>query len=156
LIEARLSTVDELRAWERYPDAGVDHDNRAFYEGWLAHELRVNRCSECGRWHHPPRALCPGCWSFDVVPTTVSGRGVVALSMVLRQGPRTEGVAYPYVVIAVDLEEQAEPPVRVTSTLMGVPGGELVAIGTPVELEWSERNGAPFPVFGLATRDRDA
>jgi hypothetical protein len=73
--------------------------------------------------------------------------------MVLRQGPQTEGVAYPHVVVAVDLEEQAEPPVRVTSTLMGVPDDELVAIGTPVELEWTERDGAPLPVFRAATRD---
>jgi hypothetical protein len=144
-------TAEDLRVWERYPDLGVDHDNRAFYEGWLARELRINCCSACGRWHHPPRALCPGCWSVDVVPTPVSGRGVVGLAMVLRQGPQTEGVAYPYPVVAVDLEEQADPPVRITSTLLDVARNELVAVGTPVKLDWTERNGVPFPVFRLRT-----
>jgi hypothetical protein len=140
----------DLRAWERYPDAGVDHDNRAFYEGWLQHELRINRCADCGHWHHPPRALCPKCWSFTVVPTAVSGRGVVGLSMLLRQGHDAEGVEYPYPVVAVDLEEQADPPVRITSTLLGASRTEAPPIGTPVELAWTERAGAPFPVFRLA------
>jgi uncharacterized protein len=142
---AEESSVDP-RAWARYPDLGVDHDNRGFYEGWLERELRVNRCADCGRFHHPPRALCPSCWSFDVVATAVSGRGVVALSILLRQGHEEDGVDYPYPVIAVDLIEQRDPPVRITSTLLD-PGDGPVAIGTPVQLVWVQRHGAPFPVF---------
>jgi hypothetical protein len=86
----------------------------------------------------------------------VSGHGVVALSMVLRQGPQTAGVTYPYPVVAVDLAEQSEPPLRFTSTLVGVGGEELVAIGTPVQLIWTERNGSPFPVFRVASGESHA
>jgi hypothetical protein len=71
-------TDEELLA--RLPDLRVDHDNKELYRGWLQRELRLNRCGGCGTWHHPPRPVCPSCWSTEVVPTRVSGRGRVPLS----------------------------------------------------------------------------
>jgi uncharacterized OB-fold protein len=132
---------------QRFSYAQVDRDKRDFYRGWLARELRVNRCADCGHWHHPPRPMCPACWSWNVVPTAVSGRGVVHLLMLLHQGPPAEGVDYgagPYPVVTVELAEQ--PGLRYTSTIVDCPPDKL-AIGLPVELAWIERNGAPFPVF---------
>lgn len=131
----------------RFAHLRVDRDNAAFYRGWLAHELRMHRCADCGAWHHPPRPMCPRCWSWDVVPTAVSGRGTVHLLMRLHQGPPAENVDYrsgPYPVVTVELEEQ--PALRFTSTVVGCDPAE-VHIGMPVRLTWIERDGAPFPVF---------
>lgn len=139
-----LSDVDLVT---RLSHLRVDRDNAAFYRSWFAHELRMNRCADCGRWHQPPRPMCPSCWSWDVEPTPVSGRGRVHLLMRLHQGPPAENVDYakgPYPVVTVELEEQ--PNLRFTSTVIGVDASD-VHIDMPVQLTWIERNGAPFPVF---------
>jgi hypothetical protein len=132
---------------ERFAHVRVDRDTAAFYRGWLERELRFGRCADCGRWQHPARPMCAACWSWNVVPTPVSGRGTVHLRMLLHQGPPAEGVDYakgPHPVVVVELAEQ--PGLRFTSTVVGCAPGE-VAIGMPVELAWTERSGVPFPVF---------
>jgi uncharacterized OB-fold protein len=135
----------DLGVLERYPDARIDRDNHALYEGWLRHELRLNRCGACRAWHHPPRPVCPRCWSFEVRPTPVSGRGVVALTTLLRRGPDVPGVEYPQPVVAVELEEQEG--LRFTATVVDVPRNAPVPIGTHVELTWIERGRGLIPAF---------
>lgn len=130
--------------WDSYPDARVDLDTRAFYEGLLVRELRINRCGDCGRWHHPPRPLCPSCWSFEIVPTAVRGSGEVQLALTLEQGPAQPGVEYPYPVVAVGLDEQ--PGLRLTGALLD-PRSPVAEIGARVGLEWILRRGAPWPAF---------
>jgi len=135
---------------ERFPYARIDHDNKALYRGWLEKRLRMNRCDDCQRFHHPPKPVCPGCWSASLTPSEVSGRGVIHLAMFLHQGPPAPGVDYakaPHPVVTVELAEQEG--LRFTSTVVGCPVDE-VRIGAPVELDWVDRFGAPFPVFRLA------
>ncbi len=131
---------------ERFASVPVDRDNRYFYEGWLDHELRLNRCADCGRRHHPPKPMCPFCWSWDVTATPVSGRGTVYLLMLLHQGAPAgvDGGQSPYPVVVVELDEA--PGVRLTSTVVDCPP-ELVRIGMPVEVAWIDRDGVPFPAF---------
>lgn len=132
---------------ERFSHVAIDRDNREFYRGLLAHELRMNRCADCGRWAHPMRPMCAACWSWNVVPTPVSGRGRVHLLMRLHQGPSAPGVDYaksPHPVVTVELEEQ--PALRFTSTVINC-APEDIEIDMPVTLTWIDRYGAPFPVF---------
>ena len=130
----------------RFPDTRIDLDTKFFYAGWLDHTLLINRCGDCGRWHQPPRPLCPQCWSFNVKPTAVSGRGSVHLLIKLHQGPPAPDVNYqqPHPVATVELDEQ--PGLRFTSTVIHCPL-EKIRIGMRVELNWIERYGAPYPVF---------
>ena len=140
-------TDDELV--ERFAPYAVDHDTKDFYRGWLDHELRMNRCTSCGNWHHPPRPMCPACWSTDLTPTAVSGRGTIYLLILLHQGPPAPGVDYavgPHPVVTVELVEQTG--LRFTSTVVDVDPGDL-AIGQAVELVWLDRDGMPFPAFRL-------
>jgi uncharacterized OB-fold protein len=132
---------------DRFVRVRLDHDNKAFYRGWLEERLLINRCRACGRWHHPPKPICPDCWSTDLEPTEVSGRGTVHLLILLHQGPPAPGVDYasgPHPVATVELVEQEG--LRVTSTVVGCAPRD-VYIGMPVELTWIERDGIPFPVF---------
>lgn len=139
--------LDDAALIARFPGQALDPDNRAFYAGWLERQLLVNRCADCGRWHHPPQPVCPSCWSDRVVPTPVEGRGTIHLLIKLHQGPPAPGVDYsagPYPVVVVELQEQTG--LRFTSTIIDYQPADL-AIGAPVELDWIERAGAPFPVF---------
>lgn len=132
---------------ERFAHLKVDRDNAAFHRGLLAHELRMHRCADCGHWHHPPRPMCPRCWSWNVVPTAVSGRGRVHLLMRLHQGPPAPGVDYrshPHPVVTVALEEQQG--LRFTSTVVNT-DPDAIRIDMPVTLAWIDRHGVPFPVF---------
>ena len=145
-----MADTDELSDEElvqRLAHAGVDRDSADFHRGWLARELRLHRCDDCGTFHHPPRPMCPTCWSWNVTATPVSGRGTIHLLMRLHQGPPAPGVDYaagPYPVITVELDEQEH--LRYTSTLIDATD-EQTRIGQRVELDWVERHGAPFPVF---------
>lgn len=131
---------------ERFPRTRIDHDTKAHYQGWLDRRLLLNRCCDCRRWHHPPRSICPSCWSTRVEADEATGRGVVHLVTRLHQGPPADGVTYdpPHPVVAVELEEQEG--LRYTSTVVDCDQAE-VCIGLLVELTWIEREGAPFPVF---------
>jgi uncharacterized OB-fold protein len=139
--------IDDAQLVECFPTLRIDHDTKHFYRGWLDRRLLINRCDGCGRFHHPPKPVCPSCWSSSLVPTEVSGRGVIHLTILLHQGPPAPGVDYskaPHPVVSVELEEQAA--LRFTSTVIDCPLDQ-VRIGLPVELAWTLRHGAPFPVF---------
>jgi uncharacterized OB-fold protein len=143
--------ISDRELLERLPDTLIDHDNKAFYRGWLERRLLVNRCDDCGTWHLPPRAWCPHCWSGNITPTEVSGRGTVHLLIFLHQGPPAPDVDYskgPHAVATIELVEQEG--LRYTSTIVGCPNEEM-RIGMPVQLTWIERYGEPFPVFEPAT-----
>ena len=141
------TVVSDAELIERLPRQRIDHDNKEFYRGWLQRRLLINRCGSCHKWHHPPKPVCPHCWSSDLQPTEVSGRGTVHLLMLLHQGPPAPGVDYakgPHPVATVALDEQ--PALRITSTVVDCPTDQIT-IGMVVELAWIERDGAPFPVF---------
>ena len=134
----------------------VDHDNKAFYRGWLEKRLLMNRCANCGRWHHPPKPICP----IAGRPTSAdrgqrTGRGAPAHAAASGTGGAGRRLhAGPHPVATVELVEQVGP--RYTSTVIGVPVGEI-HIGMPVELTWIERDGVPFPVFqpaGILRKER--
>lgn len=142
-----MPALTDAELVERFKHTAVDHNNKDFYRGLLEHELRINRCADCGRYHQPPRPMCPSCWSWNVTPTAVSGRGTIHLLMNLHQGPPAPGVDYakgPHPVVTVELVEQAN--LRFTSTVINAALDSL-HIGMPVKLAWIERHGAPFPVF---------
>jgi len=139
--------IDDATLVERFPWVKITHDTKYLFRGWLEETLLINRCDDCSNFHHPPKPICPECWSSQVSPTQVSGRGVIHLAMFLRQGAPAPGVDYtegPHPVVSVNLEEQEG--LRFSSTVVDCPL-EDIRIGLPVELCWIERYGSPFPVF---------
>ncbi len=147
---ANVEEVSDPELFERFPGVQIDHVNKHFYRGMLHRELRLNRCDDCGAWHHRPKPRCPRCWSRNVTPTPVSGRGTVYLLMFLHQGPPADGVDYrtPHPVATVQLDEQEG--LRFTSAAVAPDDGEL-SIGDRVALEWTVRSGHPFPVWHKVT-----
>jgi uncharacterized OB-fold protein len=141
--------IDDTELVTRFPGHPIDHDSAEHYRGRLERRLLLGRCSDCGHWQHPPRPICPVCWSAEVKPSEVTGSGTIHLVVLLHQGPPAEGVDYgtPYPVVTVELDEQ--PGLRFTSTLVGSPN-EAIEIGKRVTLDWIVRGDAPLPVFRLA------
>ena len=141
-----LITDEELV--ERFPGHPLDHDSAAHYRGRLERRLLLNRCGDCGTWHHPPKPICPACWSTDVARHRGRRHRHDPPRVFLHQGPPAEGVDYstPYPVVTVELDEQ--PGLRFTSTVVGSPN-EAIAIGERVDLDWIDRAGTPLPVFRL-------
>lgn len=138
---------------QRFPGEPITHDNAAHYRGRLRRELLLNRCDDCGRWHAPAKPICPDCWSPRVTALPVSGDGVIFMAIFLHRGPAAPGVDYsaPYPVVTVELAEQ--PGLRFTSTVVGAANDDI-RIGSAVRLDWSERSGAPMPVFVLSGEPR--
>ncbi len=149
-----MAHVSDAQLLAAFPDTLITHDDKEFYRGWLEHRLLLQHCSSCARWHHPPRPMCPDCWSRDVRPDEVSGEGTIHLLIHLHQGPPAPDVDYsePHPVATVELAEQEG--LRFTSTVVNCPRDEI-HIGMPVRLAWIERWGAPFPVFEPADRAED-
>ena len=135
-----------LEAW---PGIRLDADNADYFRGLLEHKLLIQRCRDCRRWHHPPRSVCPRCWSRDVAAEPVSGRGTIALLTVLRQGPPFPGVDYAagHPIIAVELEEQKG--LRVAGSVVDAQLEQL-QVGAAVELCFRDVAGRPpTPEFRL-------
>src|SRR5688500_3908148 len=78
-MAAEPSAVTDAELVERLPRVRIDQDNRQYYGGWLQRRLLINRCNACHQWHHPPKPVCPHCWSRDLQATEVTGRGTVHL-----------------------------------------------------------------------------
>jgi uncharacterized OB-fold protein len=152
-VAPKNAALDDEQLVELFNAYALDHDNKAIFRARLDHELRMMRCRDCGTWHEPPKPICPTCWSKDVVPTPVTGRGTIFMAIFLHQGPPVPGVDYatPYPVVTVELEEQ--PGLRFTSTVVGAENDDIV-IGAPVTLDWLDREGVPLPVFRLADGGR--
>jgi uncharacterized protein len=54
-----------------------DRDTAPFWEGTLLGELRIQRCTACGRHVFYPRAVCPHCMADSLEWVVATGRGTV-------------------------------------------------------------------------------
>ncbi len=141
---------DELEALVSRSDGWViDHDNKEFYAGLAAERLLVDRCRSCGRWQHPPKPICPACWSTDIGAEEVAGRGTVRLWTVYRVFDPVLGGVDPAGarIVTVDLDEQVG--LRLTSKFIG---SRDPAVGDRVTTRFVDRAGSRFPVFVLDDR----
>ncbi|MDH4145012.1 MAG: zinc ribbon domain-containing protein [Acidimicrobiia bacterium] len=128
-----------LEAW---PGVRIDRDNIEYYRALLDRRLVVARCRDCRTWHHPPRSVCPRCWSRSIGAEPVSGRGTVAFSTIVHG--RRGGSAGGRLVAAVELDEQEA--LRIAALVVEADQA-AVTPGTEVELTWLEREGRPVPAF---------
>ena len=107
---------------------------KEFWEGCKRHELLIQRCKDCGTYHHYPRSMCPDCGSWNAEWAKVSGRGKVYTYIVAVQPfhPAFSGDV-PYAVAIVELEEG----VRMVSNIMDC-GPDDIYIGMPVEVVYDD------------------
>ncbi len=81
-------------------------ESEPFWEMAKKHELRLQKCSDCGAFRFPPAVVCPECTSMEAEWTAVSGRGRVFSFVIFHRPyhPAFKG-DIPYGVAVVELEE---------------------------------------------------
>jgi len=102
----------------------------AEFYAWLARgELRLQQCSACGAWRHPPRFRCAACgsgeWSFE----PASGRGEV-FSWTVTHRSVDPAFEPPYAIVIAELEEGP----RLVGNPKGIEPDEL-RLGLPIVVE---------------------
>lgn len=117
------------------PRPAINRDNRFFWDGARAHELRIQRCAGCGMLHGVPTVRCQ-CGSMDMEWQVASGRGTL-YSFAVPHFPQVAGFRYP---LLVGLVELAEGP-RLVANLVGVARDQL-RIGMPLDLCWLDSHPA--------------
>lgn len=105
-----------------------------FYAYCRKHELRFQRCANCGRWRHVPRDMCAACGSFDWEWVRSSGKGSL-FSWTTTMQPMMPQFAdmVPYSPVVVELEEG----VRMLSWLVDVDADDFT-LGLPVEVVFDD------------------
>ena len=111
------------------PPEDMPDFHRPFWVALKAHELRVQKCEDCGTLRYVPKEICAACGSARCEWTPVSGRGSVYTYTVIHRGPTPAYQAdAPYVIAHVELDEGP----RMISNLIGCDPKD-VRIGMPVE-----------------------
>ncbi len=111
------------------PIPAVTAELKPFFDAAKQHKLVVQRCSGCGAYRFPPRAICSTCLSQEAEWVPVSGEGEVFSFNVMHQiyhpGFAPEA---PYAVVLIKLKEGA----KMISNLTGVAPPDI-KIGMPVK-----------------------
>ena len=106
-----------------------------YWAGLTSGELRLQRCTACGRHRHYPQVLCPQCHAWDWEAVRVEGRGEVhSWTVVHVTFVPDDPAEVPYALVTVGLPEG----VRVLARLSDPEG---LAVGRPVQV-------TPVPVPG--------
>jgi uncharacterized OB-fold protein len=115
-----------------------------FWESGRDGVLRILRCSSCHYYIHPPSPVCPRCWSREVAPTPVSGKGTILSYTVNHQQwvPDLE----PFIIAIVQLEEQDD--LRLTTNIVDC-DIDAVRIGQHVAVSFIEFDTYFLPVFTI-------
>jgi len=103
-----------------------DRDTAPFWEGARRGELRIQRCTACGRFIFYPRAVCPRCMADSLEWVAASGRGSVYSFTEVHRTSDEFRAEVPFVVGLVELEEGVRMMAR-----LDIPEP---AVGMPVQV----------------------
>ena len=103
--------------------------NAELYAFWAHGELRLQRCTACHAWRHPPRYRSAACGSADYGWELTSGRAHV-FTWTITHRPVDPAFVPPYTVVVAELEEGP----RLVGTLEGIEQSEL-GLDLPVRIE---------------------
>jgi uncharacterized OB-fold protein len=108
--------------------------NAEFYAYLARGELRLQRCTECGAWRHPPRHRCATCGATTVAWERVSGRGRL-FSWTVTHRPVDPAFMPPYAVVVVELDEGP----RLMTNIIDCPQTpEALQLDMPVEVAFEK------------------
>ena len=107
---------------------------KPYWEACRRHELRIQRCLQCGQLIHYPKVHCPNDGSDRFDWALMSGRGTVYSFIVAQRAFHPWFKKdLPYVVAIIEL---AEGP-KMMSNVVGL-DPDAVHVGLPVEVVWDD------------------
>lgn len=126
------------------PAPQIDPDSAGYWRGLAEHEVRLPRCSQCGKVRFPPLDACPYCGEPGGEETVMSGMGTVYSFIVLH---RTFHPAFeadlPFAIAVVDLEEGPRVAARIEAPPEAVSIGLRVGATYVDHESWTELRFAP-------------
>ena len=112
----------------------INEDNAPYWEYAREHQLRMQKCANCGHIRFPVSIVCPRCHSLETEWTRLSGKGKVYSYVIYHQAYHP---AYkddiPYVVAIIQLDEGPRMESNITDCRM-----EDLRVGMPVELYFDD------------------
>jgi uncharacterized OB-fold protein/acyl dehydratase len=125
----------------------LGHDNKWWWDGIAAGELRIQRCKECQTLRHPPRPMCGACQSIEWDWAVSRGAGAV-YSYVVMHYPPIPGYDFPLVVALIDLDEGT----RLVANVVGVaPTDVKIGMRVQARIEAADEE-MQLPFFHAAGR----
>ncbi|MFG1924535.1 OB-fold domain-containing protein [Cryptosporangium sp. NPDC048952] len=115
--------------------------NEFYWKSGADGVLRMQQCSECEGFVHPPKPACPRCRSTALEIRDLSGEGTV-VSFTVNHRFGLPGLPPPYVIARVVPDE--DPRVRLTTRLLGV---EEPTLGQRVRVEFEQVEDVWLPLF---------
>ncbi len=112
----------------------IDSDNKEFWESCKRHEMRLQKCKECGYVRYYPSPVCHKCSSFNAEWAKMSGYGTIYTFSVVYRPPSEAFVKdVPYVYGIVELDEGPMMP----TNIVGIEP-EKVRIGMRVQVTYKD------------------
>ena len=123
------------------PAPAADGVDAPYWDGVRRHELRVQRCKQCGAFQWGPEWICHRCHSFDVGWEVVSGHGrIYSWERVWHPVHPALKERGPYLVVLVELPDADN--IRMIGNLLG-DAHQDVRIGSEVEVAFEDRDADP-------------
>lgn len=113
----------------------ADAETRPYWEWAKRHELRMQRCADCGTLRFPPGPMCPSCNSLRDEWVRMRGTATI-YSWIVVHPPVLPAFAAdaPYSVVLVQLDDH---PIRLVGQVVDLPHHKLTA-GLPVEVVFDD------------------
>ena len=109
-------------------------DTKPFWDGCREHQLRFQKCLNCGHVRWPASIICPLCHSTDTEWIIADGRGKVYTFIVFHQAYHEAfDNDVPYVTAVVELNEGP----HLLSNIVGC-SPEEVRCDMPVQVTWKD------------------
>jgi len=112
----------------------IHDETLPFWEGCKNHELRLQKCPDCGQIRFYPRSICSNCLSGNTEWVKAGGKGRV-YSYTVSYRPAAEAFLedLPYNIAIIELDEG----VRMMSNIVDCADEDL-KIGMPVEVVFDD------------------
>lgn len=86
-----------------------------YWDSLRRHQMAIQRCAQCGAWHHPPVMACPICRSDNLTFEPVHGQGrLYSVTVCHREFGLQFGV--PWIAAYVELDEGPRIATNVINT----------------------------------------
>ena len=112
----------------------ITDDNRQYWQYCKKHELRMQKCHNCGYIRFPPSLVCPQCHSMDFEWEKLSGQGKIYSFVIYRMSYHPSYADdIPYTVAIIQLAEGPRMESNITDCKV-----EDIRIDMPVEVYFND------------------